>query len=155
MSLSIDKYLRTWGWASVLIVDDSPFNLLILHEIFDKLVPKNQGKFAQLGKPRLIVDEAPNGLKAVEIVEKSISKDCCNGIELILMDLNMPVMDGASATTEIVKLQEKGLIHSGLKIVALTAYDSPEHKKLWAKAGMKGFLNKPVDISSIKRLFAS
>jgi len=46
------------------------------------------------------------------------------------MDLNMPVMDGATASKHIIELQNDKMISSTLKIIALTAYDSPEYKKL-------------------------
>jgi CheY-like chemotaxis protein len=46
------------------------------------------------------------------------------------MDLNMPVMDGATATNYIVKMQEDNLVSKELRVIALTAYDSPEHKAL-------------------------
>jgi len=70
-------------------VDDNFFNLvpleLILRETF-----------------QLTVDKAQNGLDAVNKVRNDINKKCCNvRYKLILMDLNMPVMDGFRATQEI------------------------------------------------------
>lgn len=65
------------------------------------------------------------------------------------MDLNMPAMDGATASRHIVELQHSNMISSTLKIAALTAYDSPEHKKMCLEAGMKGFMNKPVSMKDI------
>lgn len=69
----LPKYFRTCGCSSVLIVDDSPFNLLILKEIFKKILdPQNKGK----GKdsPQIKVDEASNGLRALNMVKESQSK---------------------------------------------------------------------------------
>ena len=70
-------------------MDDNFFNLvpleLILRETF-----------------QLTVDKAQNGLDAVNKVRNDINKKCCNvRYKLILMDLNMPVMDGFRATQEI------------------------------------------------------
>lgn len=147
-------YLRKWGCSSVLIVDDSAFNILILHEIFEKLIPPELSKNAAAGSPKFTIDEATNGLQAVEKVKSSRKKFWWRGYEVIFMDLNMPVMDGATATTNIVRMQKAGLVCKELKVVALTAYDSPEHKTLWMNSGMKEFLNKPVSIDNIMRVLS-
>jgi CheY-like chemotaxis protein len=44
------------------------------------------------------------------------------------MDINMPVMDGATSAHKIVKLQKDLIIPDSLKVIACTAYDSPEDK---------------------------
>ena len=68
----LPKYFRTCGCSSVLIVDDSPFNLLILKEIFKKiLVSQHKG---EEGSPMIKIDEASNGLKALNMVKESQSK---------------------------------------------------------------------------------
>jgi CheY-like chemotaxis protein len=155
MNKTPDIYLRDWGCSSVLIVDDSPFNILILHEIFEKLIPIEISRYAIDGSPKFTIDEATNGLQAVNKVKESLKKSCWRGYEVIFMDLNMPVMDGATATNYIVKMQEDNLVSKELRVIALTAYDSPEHKELWMNSGMKGFLNKPVCIDSIIKVLNS
>ena len=145
-----DCFKRTCGWSSILIVDDSPFNILILQEILNKIIPLKMSKeFASEGKPYLGIDEASNGKHALNKVKDTLKKKWCSGYELILMDLNMPVMDGATSTKHIVELQKASMLSPTLKIVALTAYDSPEHKKLWKESGMKGFMNKPVSLNDV------
>lgn len=151
-SLKKNNFLRTWGCASILVVDDSPFNILILHEIFGKVIPPHLGRDAQAGEPCVLIDDAANGLQAFKKVKETAQRDWWRGYEVVLMDLNMPVMDGATSAQNIVNLQEDGVIPKSLKVIALTAYDSPEFKTMWAQAGMKGFLNKPVSIEHIEKV---
>lgn len=71
------------------------------------------------------------------------------------MDLSMPIMDGATSASKIAKLRSEGLVHKDLKVIPLTAYDSPEYKALCKKAEMTGFLNKPVCQKAITNVFTS
>ena len=66
------------------------------------------------------------------------------------MDLSMPIMDGPTSARHIVQLQKEKKVGKHLKIVAVTAYDSPEHKALCRSSGMKGFLNKPISIQNVQ-----
>ena len=86
------KFLRTWGWASVLIVDDSPFNLLILNEIFSKIIPQKYTQKSELNTPQFKINEASNGKQALNKVKETEGKQWWNGYELILMDLSMPTL---------------------------------------------------------------
>ena len=74
---------------------------------------------------------AKNGQEAVEMVDGG-------GIDLILMDVKMPVMDGLEATA---KIKEK---YPDLPIVALTANAFESDRQLAMKAGCDEFLSKPV-----------
>lgn len=74
---------------------------------------------------------AKNGKEAVEIVEKG-------GIDVVLMDIKMPVMDGLEATKAI---REN---HPDLPIVALTANAFDSDRQLALEAGCTEFLSKPV-----------
>lgn len=81
--------------ASVMIVDDNPFNLLPLKML--------------LGQLGIEVIEASNGAQAVEaFVNNRNQSQVCNcgvGVLLILMDINMPIMDGCTATSHILRKQ--------------------------------------------------
>lgn len=69
------------------------------------------------------------------------------GIDLILMDVQMPVLDGIDATREIRRLEaERGL--KPTKIVALTA-TLPENEEACRAAGMDDFLAKPVRVDRL------
>ena len=74
---------------------------------------------------------AKNGQEAVEMADKG-------GIDLILMDMKMPVMDGVEATQ---KIREQ---HPDLPIVALTANAFESDRQMMMDAGCNEFLSKPV-----------
>jgi signal transduction histidine kinase/CheY-like chemotaxis protein len=85
--------------------------------------------------------------------KKAVDACTVQDFDLILMDLQMPVMDGISATIEI---REK--LKLNLPIVALTANAFAEDKKSCIEAGMDDFLAKPIDklllLGTVKRLIA-
>ena len=74
---------------------------------------------------------AKNGQEAVDMVEKG-------GIDLVLMDIKMPVMDGLEATKKIKEA------HPDLPVVALTANAFDSDRQLATQAGCDDFLPKPV-----------
>ncbi|MBQ8711393.1 MAG: response regulator [Prevotella sp.] len=74
---------------------------------------------------------AKNGQEAVDMVEKG-------GIDLVLMDIKMPVLDGLQATA---KIREA---HPELPIIALTANAFDSDRQLAMEAGCNDFLSKPV-----------
>jgi PleD family two-component response regulator len=78
----------------ILIVDDEIFNLQALRVIFKYV--------CELPEDDLVVS-ARNGLEALEIIRKDLTynKNCFSSFSLILMDCNMPVMDGYAATEMI------------------------------------------------------
>ena len=74
---------------------------------------------------------AKNGQEAVEMVEKG-------GIDLVLMDIKMPVMDGLEATKEI------KAAHPDLPVIVLTANAFDSDRQLAFDAGCDDFFSKPV-----------
>ena len=109
----------------VLLVDDNEMN----REIAADLLVDNG----------MIVDTADNGLKAVEKVATSKPGD----IDVVLMDIQMPVMDGYEATKRIRALPNKDL--ANVPIIAMTANAFEEDRKAALAAGMNAHLAKPVD----------
>lgn len=101
---------------SVLIVDDNKMNLLIASRF--------------LKKWQASVDEALNGQIAVDMVNEKM-------YDLIIMDLQMPVMDGFEATEVIKKT------HPLIPVIALTADAMPETYTKALAAGMSDYLTKP------------
>lgn len=113
----------------LLLVEDNEMNREIASAILSEL--------------GFIVEQAENGAVAVDKVANS--KD--GYYDIILMDLQMPVMDGYKATSEIRALANRAL--SGIPIVAMTAnaFDTDRQKCL--EAGMNGHIAKPIDISKL------
>jgi len=88
-----------------------------------------------------------NGREALEAVRgKEKVYDC------VLMDIQMPEMDGVEATQAIRKLENPEL--SDIPIIALTAYALPGDRERFLKAGMDHYLGKPVQSAELKALLA-
>ena len=85
-----------------------------------------------LKKMGLDVDVAGNGLEGIELYKK-------NNYDIILMDMQMPEMDGLEAARRIRLENEK------IPIIALTANVTIEDNELCKKAGMNAFLTKPLN----------
>jgi len=105
--------------ASILIVDDEINNFILL---------KTYLKF-----PGITVHYAENGYEAVKICESSAK------IDLVLMDIKMPVMDGVTAFEKIRTLRKN------LPIVAQTAYGLKEEQMRFIEIGFDGYIPKPIE----------
>lgn len=87
--------------------------------------------------------------------------------DAIFMDVQMPIMDGITASGMIREAERKGLIGHKNQIIALTAGSTPENMERCTKAGMdgnliienclktKGFLTKPIEFSTVKSVVES
>jgi CheY-like chemotaxis protein len=84
---------------------------------------------------------AQNGKEAVEIFDRSK----INEFSIILMDMQMPVMDGCTASRAIRRLDREDA--GSVVIYACTANTFQEDKDLALESGMDGFLTKPIDIN--------
>ena len=89
------------------------------------------------------VDTAEDGAEAVEKIRNSAPGD----YELVLMDIQMPVMNGYEATRQIRALTDPAL--SGITILAITANAFDEDRKKVLECGMDGFLSKPIIIEEL------
>jgi two-component system, sensor histidine kinase len=116
--------------AKILLVEDNEINQQVALAMFRKLPCK--------------VDIAGNGAQALEILKN-------NDYDLVVMDVQMPVMGGIEATIEIRK-PENGIICSDVPIIAMTANATEEDRRNCLKAGMNDFLTKPFLISSLKEV---
>ena len=113
----------------VLIAEDNEMNSLILSNILN-----------EEGCSSVV---AENGQKAVDIFEAS----ACGEFSLILMDAQMPVMDGYTAARKIRGLarRDAGLV----RIFACTANTTQDNRDRARESGMDGFLAKPIDVGKL------
>ncbi len=88
------------------------------------------------------VESVENGQLAVELIG-----DGTSSFDLILMDIQMPIMDGIEAT----KLIRKKFTSEELPIVAMTAHAMGEEKQKCEDAGMNAHVSKPVDVNVLLR----
>ena len=89
------------------------------------------------------VEIAENGVEAVAAVTE-------HDFDLILMDVQMPLMDGIEATQRIREMPDAG--KSGVTIVALTANAMKGDEERFLKAGMNDYLTKPIDSDALHRV---
>ena len=94
------------------------------------------------------MDVADDGIIAVEKLASAAS-DC---YDLILMDVQMPRMNGFTATREIRTLSDNK--KANIPIIAMTANAFDEDKKLAFEAGMNGFVAKPINIQTLMNTLA-
>ncbi|OWB76680.1 nucleotide binding protein [[Candida] boidinii] len=90
-----------------------------------------------------IADHAKDGIDVLQLCEKKV-QECGECYDIILMDIQMPRMDGIQATYELKKKYGNDDKKYMPKVVALTANVIGEEKKKCLNAGMTGFLTKPL-----------
>ena len=87
------------------------------------------------------VVEASNGQEAIELSQRG-------GLDLVLMDLNMPVLDGFNATLRIREYERT----RDVPVVAVTAYDSAESRAAAGAVGCCDYVVKPLDLDQLSTL---
>ncbi|MGE8186760.1 response regulator [Pseudomonas sp. NPDC086278] len=97
-----------------------------------------------LGKLNLQPDTASNGEEALQAMK-------AQRYDLVLMDCEMPILDGFSATQQL-RAWEVGNQRVRTPVVALTAHILAEHKERARQAGMDGHMAKPVELSQLRDL---
>jgi signal transduction histidine kinase/DNA-binding response OmpR family regulator len=109
---------------NVLVAEDNSINMNLITHILTRF--------------NICVDKALNGREAVEKIK-------ANDYKAVLMDIQMPEMNGIEATMII-----RRDIDKTIPIIALTAGVMPEDRKKAEEAGMNDFLSKPIDVEQLK-----
>ena len=86
------------------------------------------------------VIEATNGQEAIEMAQREHP-------DLILMDMNLPIVDGFTATRRI----REQAATSDVPIIAVTAYGTPDYRHRALAAGCDEFITKPIDLNQLER----
>lgn len=116
----------------VLLVEDNELNREIATEI--------------LKEAGFLVDSAENGREACDKLENAVP----GYYDLVLMDIQMPIMDGYAATCAIRSMENPAA--ATIPIIAMTANAFEEDRKQALKAGMNGHLAKPIDVDKMMSL---
>lgn len=114
---------------NVLVAEDTEMNMLVISNMLSNIMPN------------INILKAVNGNEAVAQFKKVLP-------DLVLMDVQMPELDGVGATIQIRKLTET----MDIPIIALTAGVSKEERKACFEAGMNDFLAKPIEVEELKRI---
>ncbi|MBF0101163.1 MAG: response regulator [Desulfobacterales bacterium] len=117
-----ELYKQHFQGARILLVEDSLINLQVATELLESV--------------GIIVETANNGEEAVEAVKRT-------SYDAILMDLQMPKMDGFEATSII----RHKLFNRDIPIIAMTAHALKEDREKCLEIGMNDYLMKPIDTS--------
>jgi len=113
----------------VLLVDDNPVNMVLNNRMLKSLIPEVK------------MIEATDGLQAVEQCKDHV-------FDLILMDVQLPVMDGIEATKQIRLLPQ----YTNVPIIGVTAGNIFEEKERCLNSGMNDFLPKPLRQSDLREM---
>ncbi len=112
--------------TKALVVEDNPLNMELVLEML-----KAMGFAAE---------KAVNGEDAIKKTEKEV-------YDLILMDIELPGMDGASAT-KIIKSKPS---YNNVSVIAITAYAMKGDKERFLAAGFEDYMSKPIDVADFMK----
>lgn len=124
----------------VLIVEDNLVNQEVLRR--------------QLNREGCVTHVADNGQQALDFVRSSSSTGERWRLDLVLMDMEMPVMDGCTATRKIRELERSGELAGHVPIMGISANARPEQVAMMAEAGMDDAIPKPFRVAGLLDRFA-
>ncbi len=120
---------KTFEGKRILLAEDNELNAEIAIEI--------------LGEAGFIVEHAEDGIICVDM----LGKHDTGYYDLVLMDVQMPNMDGLKATTVIRQIPDQA--KAKIPVIAMTANAFEEDRKKCLEAGMDGFIAKPIDVQKL------
>ncbi|OFX27525.1 MAG: hypothetical protein A2041_03725 [Bacteroidetes bacterium GWA2_31_9b] len=120
-----EKSKETFDWEGkvILVAEDDEANFMVLERA--------------LAKTKATLIRAENGKEAVKIFKST------PGIDVILMDIRMPLMDGIEATQEIKEIDFK------VPIIVQTAFNMSNEKEKSFKAGCDDYISKPINLKEL------
>jgi len=122
-----NKVIPLWQGKMLLVVEDEEHNYTYIHEI--------------LNRTRVSMIRAESGREAITLFRR-------NKIDVVLMDIKLPDMDGYKATKEIKKLDPK------IPVIAQTAYAMTQEREKCMNAGCDDYISKPYTPSTLITLIA-
>lgn len=117
---------------TILIAEDNEFNMILIKKVLEKEFPGAK------------ILEALDGKQAVKVWKK-------HHPGIVLMDVQMPEMDGNKATRKIRTFESKNNLERSL-IIGLSAAALAEDQKKGMKSGMNAFLTKPLEVAALKKI---
>ena len=117
--------------AKILLAEDNPINQMVAQKMLEKLGLK--------------ADVANNGAEAVKVLSET-------AYDLVLMDCQMPEMDGFDATREIRKMEIKALNEEPLPVIAMTANVMSGDRERCLEVGMDDYIGKPVQVDKLEEV---
>lgn len=119
-------------FRKTLIIDDDPVCRFLTKALLSEINISEE------------IIELPHGRAALEYIQQNCldGKDATHCPDWILLDLNMPIMNGMELLEELAALQQMELIHQSVTI--LTSSASPKDRAQTSRYGVKGYLTKPL-----------
>ncbi|MCJ8314113.1 MAG: substrate-binding domain-containing protein [Saccharospirillaceae bacterium] len=131
------EHIKKLIGKEILVAEDNKVNQMVIRGMINKLGAN--------------VTISGNGQEVFDIFTNSVNK-----FDLILMDFEMPILDGASATKKIRQFEQNfndvndNKLH--IPIIAITAHAMNEHRELCILSGMDDHLSKPIDLETLQQM---